>query len=136
MSQPVHYLNGIRLKGLANGLEVSQGFFGGCEPLGSHKINMKVRKKIISPLRNLKHPRIKHGWLSIGCWLSIGWWFPNLYHGKMVGNHHFHPLQNSCLELQVVICCILGDEILPSYIPRCSMYGIFTYIYPQNYPVL
>ena len=20
------------------------------------------------------------------------------------------------------------------YIPRCSMYGIFTYIYPQNYP--
>ena len=34
--------------------------------------------------------------------VSIGWRFPNHYHGKMVGNHHFHPLKFGCLGYQVL----------------------------------
>ena len=42
------------------------------------------------------HPRIK----MVGYQLDDE---PNLYHGKMIGNHNFHPL-NNCLVFRVPVC--------------------------------
>ena len=31
-------------------------------------------------------------------WLAITWMVLNVYHGKMIGNHQFHPFETGCLE--------------------------------------
>ena len=67
-----------------------------------------------SPWRKSNHWTFAMKWWLWVVWFILTWnssllWLfqlddePNHYHGKTVGNHHFHPLKHGCSEFQAIV---------------------------------